>query len=399
MGQRETYPRSWTRCGRCAVNAALALLTCAAIVPSRLAARSLEEALISTFPRGLREEADDLARVFASTVAASFPVTGTSASFVYRLDPATDSLRRLDIPLGPVFSERAETAGERRFSVGLNYAVATYDAINGHNLDSLVSVDPRKSGNAIGIGDARFFEPVAVIARLDLEAQILMLSGTYGLTPDLDVNLFVPLVRTFLRASTTIIAPDPRVPPEPDFLFVTDSVQKAETDEGIGDLLLRLKYALPKLHDVDLAAGLTLSLPSGSRSSFHSTGDTQLGAALYASGTYRQRVQPHCNLAFVLNTDKFDRSQGRYAAGLDLRLAEWLTLNNDFIGRSDVTRPDTVARPAFVQIERADVLQFSTGLKVAPWQRTVLFFNTLLPLNEAGVRADEIFTVGIEGVF
>lgn len=77
----------------------------------------------------------------------------------------------------------------------------------------------------------------------------------------------------------------------------------------------------------------------------------------------------------------------------------WLTLNTDFLGRSDITRPDSIQQPVFLQIERADVLQFSTGLKVAPLRRTAAFFNALLPLNEAGLRADRILAFGVEAVF
>lgn len=37
------------------------------------------------------------------------------------------------------------------------------------------------------------------------------------------------------------------------------------------------------------------------------------------------------------------------AAGVDLPVLEWLTLNNDSLGRSDVAAPDEVDRPVFVR--------------------------------------------------
>ena len=172
----------------------------------------------------------------------------------------------------------------------------------------------------------------------------------------------------------------------------------------------RLKYVLAHDAIVDLAGGLALSLPTGNDEDFHGSGDTLVGAALYASRTYAERIEPHLNAAFVLNADKFDRSQVRYSAGADLRLLDWLTLNGDFIGRSDVARPDSIDRPVFLQIERSDVLQLSTGLKMAPpWRQTLgtpripglpwlWFFNALLPLNSDGVRADPTLTFGLEVV-
>ena len=363
------------------------------------AARTLEEALVSTFRGQLSEDAHALSRVFADAVAASFPVTGASAPYVYRFDPATDSFERLRIPLGPVFSERAETIGRHKLSVSLNYALIQYDGINGHDLHALASNDPRSSEAHLAICTTTFCEPVAGMARLDLEAQIVTLSAIYGLTSDLDIDLSLPLVRTFLRASTAFIAPDPRAPPDPRYVSLDFGGTASETSTGVGDVLLRLKYAVGTSEFADVAAGLTLSLPTGERADFHGTGDTLAGLAIYLSHTYGERVEPHVNLGFVLDADTFDRSQVRYAAGADVRLLDWLTLNTDFLGRSDVAQPDSIDHPAFVQIERNDVLQFSTGLKVSPLQRTIVFFNALLPLSDEGLHSDRVLAGGVEWVF
>jgi len=384
---------------RLATPIALALLF-GLVAAGPCAARTLEEALISTFPGPLSEDARGLATVFSRTVAASFPVTGASSAYVYRFDPATDSFQRLNIPLGPVFSERAETIGRRKLSLALNYTLVQYDTIYGRDLDNLSSNDPRGPGDHIAVcADSAGCEPVLGLARIDLEAQIVSLSATYGVARDLDVNVLLPLVRTYLRASTTFTGPDPRMPSNPQFFPFASSDHAAEASTGVGDLLLRLKYVLTRRGPADVAAGLMLSLPTGGGEDFHGTGDTLAGAAVYASHTYAERVEPHVNLAFVLDADKFDRSQGRYSAGADVRLFDWLTLNTDVIGRSDIARPDSIEQPVFIQIERADVLQFSTGLKVAPLRRTAVFFNALLPLNEAGLRSDRILAFGIEAVF
>lgn len=372
---------------------------CCGVLADRATARSLEDALISTFPGDLRTDGEGLAHAFAATVAASFPVTGTSTSFVYRFDPTLGEPRRRRLPLGPVFSERAETVGAGLLSLGVNYLVADYDAINGISLDALVSNDPRTSRDYLVLPNGDGFEPVAALVQLDLEAQIAALTATYGVTQDLDVNLFLPLVRTFLRASTTIFAPDPRAPPDPSYFTFTDDDRAVETSEGIGDVLLRLKYRFLEHAWADVAAGGLLSLPTGSRADFQGTGDTLIGGAVYGSRTW-ERVQPHVDLGFVLDADKFDRSQVRYSAGADLRVCEYLTLNADFLGRSDVAQPDSIDQPVFVQIERADILQASLGFKVAwPVHNLSGFFNVLLPLNDDGVRANQVFVLGAEWVF
>ena len=162
---------------------------------------------------------------------------------------------------------------------------------------------------------------------------------------------------------------------------------------------IRARHAILPNRLADLAAGLTVSLPTGDQDSFQGTGDTQIGMGLFLSRNFAERVQPHLNLVFALDADKFDRSQVRYSAGADVRVFDWLTLNSDFLGRSDVARPDSIDRPVFLQIERADVFQFSTGIKVAALQRFVLFFNALVPLNDDGVRAGQLLAAGVEAVF
>ena len=382
-----------------------AALLCLLVAAAPAAARTLEEALVSTFPGALRADGEGLATVFRRTVPASFPVTGASSSYAYRFDPATDSFQRLSIPLGPVFSERAETLGARKLSVGINYLLVRYDTIDDRDLDNLVSNDPTKAGDHVAICTGPpnkpgvVCEPVAAAARVDLEAQMVTLSATYGVTPELDVNVFLPVVRTFVRSSTSFLGPDPRAPQMSGYFPFYYAARTSETATGLGDLLLRAKYLLARSAPVHLAAGLTLSLPTGNPANFQGTGDTLLGTALYASQTYAERVEPHVNLGFVLDTRTLDRSQVRYSAGADVRVFDWLTVNNDFLGSSDVAQPGAIPHPVFVQLDRADVFQWSTGLKVAPWRRLVGFFNALLPLNRDGLRADVVLTFGIEWVF
>lgn len=378
----------------------IAVLLGVAALPALLHGRSLEQALVSTFPAVLRSEGAGLGEVLARTVAASFPVTGTSSSYVYEFDPANDSFEKQTMPLGPVFSERANPVGAGKLSVALNYLFIELDELDGRDLDALVSNDPSRPGDHIAICAGAFCEPVLGTIGLDLEAQILALSLTYGLTPDLDANLFLPFVRTFLRASTRFTGPDPRAPPREDFFSFAHESRVVETDEGIGDLLVRVRYLLARPQLADVAAGLALSIPTGSESSFHGTGDPLITPALYFSRLYRQRFQPHVNLGLLLNAGDAERSEVRYSAGADLRVFDWFTMNGDFLGRSEVARPDEVEQPVFLPAERRDVLQLSIGFKTAPFRRgPVLLFNTLLPLNDDGVRADVVLLFGIEAAF
>src|SRR5262249_58248080 len=73
-------------------------------------------------------------------------------------------------------------------------------------------------------------------------------SVTYGVTPDLDVNLTLPIVRTSLDMRTRTRIPDPRFPSfmlMPGNPLAGTEVQSASASSaGVGDLLLRAKYVV-----------------------------------------------------------------------------------------------------------------------------------------------------------
>jgi len=53
-------------------------------------------------------------------------------------------------------------------------------------------------------------------------------------------------------------------------------------------------------------------------------------------------------------------------------------------------------RPLFVDIKRNDVLDLAVGGRVAIGERVMLIADFLIPLNQDGLRADFIPTVGAE---
>jgi hypothetical protein len=229
-------------------------------------------------PRFNRLELAPIAPALAATVASTYPVASASSSVTYVYNPELDTFERQAGVAGPIIGERAETIGKGQFNVGVAYSYVHLATINGDDLDSLVN-RPRVNGRTIvfpvrphgvNLRDGRFtnFLPVRVVADLDVDAHILAPSLTYGLTPDLDVNVTVPLLRTSLDATARTQVPDPRLPqfalPPGSPNAQRGSRSAADEAVGVGDVLLRAKYVLLRRPYADLAAGLGLSLPSGS---------------------------------------------------------------------------------------------------------------------------------------
>src|SRR5262245_62876659 len=224
-----------------------------------------------------------LGPALANTVALTYPVASASTSVTWVYNPALDVLERLTGVGGPIIGERAETIGRGVLNLGLSYSFVQLTSINGQDLDHLLNrpvVDgrvisfPVPDGTMLKNGRFTNFLPVRVVADLGIDAHIVAPSLTYGLTPHLDVNLTLPILRTALDVDTRSLIPDPRLPafalPAGSPIAGTKRLAVSDSAAGIGDLLLRAKYLLLRERPVDVAALLGLSLP---------TGDPEIGRA------------------------------------------------------------------------------------------------------------------------
>ncbi|MCC6763874.1 MAG: hypothetical protein IT293_04345 [Deltaproteobacteria bacterium] len=297
---------------------------------------------------------------------------------------------------------------------------------------------------------------------LELETQLWDFSFTYGVLDNLDVNIDIPVLYTYARSSLVETLPDPRclgVSADCDALFgadigdhaavvdgvpgsftVTDPSADRDDKLGIGDIHLRAKYA-PLRRPFNMAVLLDLSLPTGKKKNFQGTGDTRLQTSLVASKDVLDFLEVHTQAGVLFNINTVDRSDARYAVGLTAQATNWMALTVDFIGRSEfgpqsripntgrlpavrtiggeptLTQPrseidgldengDPVneddnfkGRPIFVDIKRNDILDLAVGTRLGVGEFGILFVNFLVPLNQDGLRADFVPTVGFEMTF
>ena len=126
----------------------------------------------------------------------------------------------------------------------------------------------------------------------------------------------------------------------------------------------------------------------------------------------RVRLQPYLNGGINFDADDVGGSDARYGVGLDCRVAERFTAAAAVLGRHqfgrlaprgsfDVPRLGGAESPLFgLRGRRADLYDFSVGGRVDLWRDIVMgFANVIIPLNDDGVRAAVIPTVGIEATF
>jgi hypothetical protein len=347
-----------------------------------------------------------IAPALASSVASTYPVASASSGVTYVYDPSVDTLVRQAGVAGPIFGERAETIGKGIFNLSTSFSYVHLTTINGDSLDSLVN-QPVVNGQTltfpvpkgIKLANGRFttFLPVHVTTDLDVNAYILSPSATYGVTPDLDVNLTIPLLRTSLGVMTHSKVPDPRfpqfaLPPGEEFPISISSDWAAAN--GVGDLLLRAKYVLLRSRYADVAAGLGISAPSGRQSDLQGTGTTQVEPTLILSRVYGGRFEPLLNVGVACNANDVSRSIVRWAVGGTYQVLTPLSASVVFLGRNELAaQSDPIPTPFFFQIERNDIYDASVGFRWRFADSGLVSVNALVPLNSDGFRPDAIPTV------
>jgi hypothetical protein len=360
---------------------------------------------------------DALAQAIAVTNANNIPVISASAGFTYRYNPTLEVFERSAETLGPIFLERPETLGQGKFNVNLSWSYVEYNEFDGQSLRNLQGNGPIVLRNVDAAGNLLGFEADNLQYRLGLRNNVVAFSFTYGVLDNLDVNLLLPLISTALDVGVTRQQVQTA---GPDGVFSPDTLSPRSgfTDGnafGAGDLLLRLKYQLPRADWFRSAVGLQMRFPTGRESDFQGTGDFWITPAFYASTLLWDRVEPFVNVAIDFDGNDSTQSQARYGAGFDVDVVSRFGLVFAFLGRSQFDDPASSADTNFlyltpngvqpqpllgIDLGRKDFFDFSFGFRAVVWRSVMLFAIGIYALNDQGLRNDTIIpTVGVEGTF
>ena len=345
---------------------------------------------------------DELQRTISR--GADFTATATTPGFVYKYNPDLNAFERASTTLGPAFLERAETVGPGRADIGITLLYADFQDKDGDDLDGLEESFLVRTAGAFSGG------ATAIYDSFDLETFGAYLSGTYGLTEQLDVNVLVPAFYTTLDVRKRTRAEG----------ATTRSATADDDALGLGDVQLRGKLQTPEIGGIPTAVGLAVRFPTGEEEDFQGIGDYTVTPSFIVSKAVA-RLDYHGSLGFEFNADDMERSRFQYGAGVSWAATDWLTANLDFLGNSqlqddDISEVVPVARSSFsdvpgditlkaqeggktevlTSIDRQDVLDLAVGLKFNPFGKGVFFASIIVPLNQDGVRPDFIPAGGFE---
>lgn len=346
----------------------------------------------------------------------SFPLGSSAGGFSWTFDPALGTFSRVSPSFGPVFSERALTVGRRRLNVGINYQRATFDSIASRDLEG---------------GDIRFYLGVQNVfpavdfffedsLDLKLTSDTVGFFGTYGITDRLDVGIAIPVMSVDMEATlSSRFGTNEGVDDDDPTIY-----SARESASGIGDIVLRAKYAFLKTRGGGLAAGIDWRLPTGDEEELLGIAGAQ-GKFYLAASSAHGRVSPHLNVGFTVSGDTaaarsletfvFDPpDEWNYAGGIDVAVTDRITVVGDLIGRTlrdrDVENYDLKLEVVpsrfgsqFQQFETRpgalNMILGSAGVKLNPFGRALLAFNVLFPLNEAGLQDNLTWVGGFEWSF
>ena len=342
-----------------------------------------------------------------ATARARMPLPTAGGAFVYKWDASVDAPRRTRISLGSTYAERAETLGRNTWSISTFYSHARFDTLDGDSLGHLVARQQPLSDELLAqlpASDRMRYEDDVIETVMDvaLETDVFFVSLAFGLRHDLDFSVGLSLNRVELRVDSQAALIDearsgalfftidqPGVIPTGEgavcrdpFRCAADSVSDSAT--GSGDLYLRGKWRFWESDWSDLAIASALSIPTGNHDDLLGFENPTLAATLIASETFGI-FSPHANFGYVLR-DASDGGELSWVGGADLLIREWLTVSGDFLGFHADRRAAS----------RADVVQAAFGLKLNPLPSLVAQAALQIPVNREGLRADAIWSGGVE---
>jgi hypothetical protein len=339
----------------------------------------------------------------------TFPIPSPSSGFTFQFDPATGVFTRTTESFGPIFAERGDTIGRRKFNLGFTYSHFTFDKIDGQDLhDGSLTVNFRhEPTGAIRGLPPFFFEADTIQARIqaNIDQDLFVFTANYGILDNLDVAIAIPIVHLSMdvKGTATIIRTGTGANTQIHrFLNGGDTlVVQAEDDAtGIGDILLRGKWNFYRQKGISMAAALDLRLPTGDEDELLGLGSTRVRPFFIASGQVFG-ISPHVNLGFDLGDTSSVDNEFFYTLGFDWAVIPRVTFAFDLLGRYviDNSRPKAGRPLGSNEISDDNIVNAAFGVKINPWQNLLILFNLLVALNNTGLRDDVTPLIGIQWSF
>jgi hypothetical protein len=360
---------------------------------------------------------------------ANMPIGSTSGSETFSFVGGVPA--KTSISAGPIFAERPQTLGKGRVLAGINrsgFRFATLRGVDMRNINLTFThqnVDFPGCSTTFGDDCAKYGVPVfendvmAFNLSIDLDVRVNSMYMTYGVSDKLDVGLVLPVVQAqFEGASRAEMRPFGGTTAAHYFsgtstnpvLFAERQTSGSAT--GLGDVAVRIKGNLRSTATSGFGILLDMRLPTGSEKDLLGSGHFA-GRAMAVVASRFGDFSPHINAGYLYRAGHEENDAVLGTVGFDHRLGSGVTLAADLVsefqvGDSHLVLPAEVhyespfqrtVNPTDIPDTRDDIINGSFGFKISAAKNLTAVLNSLFPLNRGGLRADLIYTAGLEYSF
>jgi hypothetical protein len=354
------------------------------------------------------------------------PLPSPASGFTYQLDPSTGVFQRSTRSFGPILTERAETVGAGRLSVGFALQRFTFDSIEDLDLDQVPAVFTHDNANLLGGRQ----DVVTTVNTINATVSQYTTFFTAGVTDRLDLSIAVPIVNSNLAVVSDATIRRLGTTNELTHFFRMANGEIGDrrlftaraSASGIGDVTLRAKHSLRKTAASAVAVGLDLRVPTGDAMELLGAGTAGVQPFAIWSATF-DRLAPHLNVGYQWNGSSVLAGnaatglsanfpdQLTYVAGADVAANPRITFAFDLLGRYVIDAKRMVRqsfralddRSTFANIAFEDQsfseLSGAFGVKANVLGRLLLNVNLLFNLDTRGLRDKVTPLIGFDYSF
>jgi hypothetical protein len=360
---------------------------------------------------------------------AAVPIGSTTGGETFRFEggvPVSTSTSA-----GPIFGERSQTLGRGRVLAGVTRSSLNFATLRGVRLDDLRLVFTHQNVDFPGCDDEQSDDctkmGVPVLENdvmtfdlsLDIDVDVTSFYVTYGLSDRIDLGVVLPIVQTrFAGHSVAQIIPFGGTsaahffggtPQDPELLADRTSSGSAF---GVGDIAARVKINAAQSGRTGVGILADLRFPTGDEQDLLGSGKFAGRIMGIMSSTFGD-FSPHANLGYLFTDDSTTNDAIIATLGFDHLLGSRVTLAAEVlsefqVGSSALVLPREVqytapfrrsVNPTNIPDVRDNLVSGSFGFKFSTPGKMTVVTNALFPLNDAGLRSQIIYTLGVEYAF
>jgi len=353
----------------------------------------------------------------------SLPAPSPASGFAYTFDSSLGLFTRSTDSFGPLFSERALTAGDDKLTLGFAFQHFTFDTIDDVDLGGIPAVFTHDNPAPGGRDDV-----VATQNAIEASVSQFTLFLNYGLTDRLDVAVAAPFLSAELAVTAHAKVNRIGTAGNPLVHFFRDEAggvgdervyHTSSTASGVGDISLRLKGRVAEVGSSAFALGAELRFPTGDEEDLLGSGAWGAKPFVVFSSSHR-RVSVHLNLGYQWNGESVlagDVAEGEkaefpdqlfYSGSVTFAVSPKLTLVADLLGRRFLDAPRLV-KDDFLALDGVTTMPDvhfgnesfnqttgSFGLRFNTVGGLLVNLNVLVALDTEGLRDEVTPLVGVE---